>query len=70
VHPAGAVLDEYQDSVESGMSLLSAFALPRVDDRQMTISLGQAQSGNEEEAGAWKRLVCPLSDAAGSRSTA
>jgi hypothetical protein len=23
----------------------------------MTISLGQAQSGNEEEAGAWKRLV-------------
>jgi hypothetical protein len=44
------------------------FAVPRVDDRQMTISLGQAQSGNEEQAGAWKRLVCPLSEVIGSRS--
>jgi hypothetical protein len=34
VHPAGAVLDEHQDSVESGLSRLSVFALPGVDDRQ------------------------------------
>jgi hypothetical protein len=36
----------------------------------MAISLGQAQGGNEEEAGAWKRLVCPLSGVSGSRSIA
>jgi len=57
-------------SVESKLSLLSGFALPCIDDRQMTISLVQAQSGNEEEAGAWKWLVCPLSEVAGSRSIA
>jgi hypothetical protein len=34
VHPAGAVLDENQHSVESGLSRLSVFALAGVDDRQ------------------------------------
>jgi hypothetical protein len=47
--------DHLDLSVESGLSLLPVFALPRVDDRQMIISLGRAQSGNEDEAGAWKR---------------
>jgi hypothetical protein len=41
---AGAVLDDGQDSVESGLSLLSVFALPRVDDRQMTISLARLKA--------------------------
>jgi len=70
VHPAGAMFDEHQDSVESGLSLLSVFVLPRTDDRQMTLSLGQTQSSNEEEGGARKRSVCPLSEVAGSRSVA
>jgi hypothetical protein len=42
MHPAGAMFDGHQDSVESGLSLLSVFAVARVDDRQMTISLGRA----------------------------
>ena len=50
--PLAGVLDDRQHSVESGLSLLTVFALPRVDDRQMTISLGQTQSSNEEEVGA------------------
>ena len=59
--PPGGVLDDRQHSVESGLSLLTVFALPRVDDRQMTISLGQTQSSNEdEEEGIRKRSVCPL----------
>jgi hypothetical protein len=64
------VLDEEQHSVESGLSLLSVFVLPRTDDRQMTLSLSQAQSSNEEQGGARKRLVFPLSVVAGSRSVA
>ena len=68
--PPVAVLDHRKDSVESGLSLLSVFVLPRTDDRQMTLSLGQTQSSNEEEGGARKRLVCPLSEVAGSGSVA
>jgi hypothetical protein len=36
----------------------------------MTLSLGQTQSSNEEEEGARKRSICPLSVVAGSRSVA
>jgi hypothetical protein len=68
--PPAGVLDDRQHSVESGLSLLTVFALPRVDDRQMTISLGQTQSSNEEEEGIRKRSVCPLPEVAGSRSVA
>jgi hypothetical protein len=70
MHMAGADLDHEEHSVESGLSLLSVFVLPRTDDRQMTLSLGQTQSSNEEEVGARKRSVCPLSEVAGSRSVA
>ena len=69
-HAAGGDIDDRGHSVESGLSLLSVFVLPRTDDRQMTLSLGQAQSSNEEEGGARKRLVFPLSVVAGSRSVA
>jgi hypothetical protein len=70
VHPPGRYLHDEQHSVESGLSLLSVFAVPRVDDRQMTISPSKAQSSSEEGAGAWKRLVCLLSEVTGSRSIA
>jgi len=42
VDAAGTVLDDDQGSVESGLSLLSVFAMPRADARRMTVSLGQA----------------------------
>jgi hypothetical protein len=66
--PEHLPLDHFDVSVESGLSLLSVFVLPRTDDRQMTLSLGQTQSSNGEEVGGRKRLVCPLSEVAGSRS--
>jgi len=34
VHPAGAMLDKHQDSVESGLSRLSVFAGLGMDDHQ------------------------------------
>ena len=66
----GGDVDDGGRSVESGLSLLSVFVPPRTDDRQMILSLGRTQSSNEEEGDARKRLMCPLSVVAGSRSVA
>jgi hypothetical protein len=52
VHAAGLDFHHEEHSLESGLPLLSVFVLPRTDDRQMTLSLGQTQSSNEEEGGA------------------